>query len=38
MNIKVDENLPSRLVSRLAPLGHNVHTIRDEGLWAPPIF
>ena len=38
MNIKVDENLPSRLVSRLAPLGHNVHTIRDEGLLGAPDF
>jgi len=32
MNIKLDENLPSRLVSRLAQLGHDIHTARDEGL------
>ncbi len=32
MNIKLDENLPSRLVFRLGPLGHDIHTARDEGL------
>jgi hypothetical protein len=28
MNIKLDENLPRRLVL----IGHEVHTARDEGL------
>jgi hypothetical protein len=28
MNIKLDENLPRRLV----PIGHEVHTTGDEGL------
>jgi predicted nuclease of predicted toxin-antitoxin system len=32
MKIKLDENLPSRLVSRLAQLGHDIHTARAEGV------
>ena len=32
MKIKLDENLPLRLASRLGALGHNVQTVRDEGL------
>lgn len=32
MKIKLDENLPLRLVSLLTELGHDVHTPRDEGL------
>jgi len=32
MNIKLDENLPTRLVPMLAALGHSVDTVVDEGL------
>jgi predicted nuclease of predicted toxin-antitoxin system len=32
MNIKLDENLPLRLASRLKDLGHDVHTLHDERL------
>lgn len=32
MKIKLDENLPDRLVSGLQELGHNVDTIRSEEL------
>ena len=32
MRIKLDENLPGVLVSRLAALGHDVHTTQYEGL------
>jgi predicted nuclease of predicted toxin-antitoxin system len=32
MNIKLDENLPFRLASRLPSLGHDVHTAQAEGL------
>ena len=32
MNIKLDENLPERLVGVLAELGHDVDTVRGEGL------
>ena len=32
MNIKLDENLPDRLVSVLTGLGHNVDTVRSEQL------
>ena len=32
MNIKLDENLPERLVSRLQALGHDVDTVRSEHL------
>lgn len=36
MKIKLDENLPVRLASRLNNLGHDVHTTRDEGLSGHP--
>lgn len=36
MKIKLDENLPLRLASRLKNLGHDVHTTRDEGLSGHP--
>jgi len=32
MKIKLDENMPARLASRLGLLGHEVKTVRDEGL------
>jgi len=32
MRIKLDENLPSHLVSRLAAMGHDVHTVAEEGI------
>ena len=32
MKIKLDENMPARLASRLALLGHQVQTVRDEGM------
>jgi predicted nuclease of predicted toxin-antitoxin system len=32
MKIKLDENLPGRLAARLAVLGHDVQTVREEGL------
>ncbi|HEV2380770.1 MAG TPA: DUF5615 family PIN-like protein [Terriglobia bacterium] len=32
MKIKLDENLPRRLVLRLGLMGHDVHTPHDEGL------
>lgn len=32
MRIKLDENLPSRLAARLATLGHEVRTVREEGM------
>jgi len=32
MNLKLDENLPERLVGVLARLGHDVDTVRREGL------
>lgn len=32
MNIKLDENLPERLVSTLQALGHDVDTVRSEHL------
>ena len=32
MKIKLDENLPARLVSTLAALGHEVDTVASEGL------
>ena len=32
MNIKLDENLPERLVSELGKLGHDVETVRAEHL------
>ena len=32
MKIKLDENLPERLVSELSQLGHDVDTTREENL------
>lgn len=32
MRIKLDENLPSRLASRLGDLGHDVQTVGEEGI------
>lgn len=32
MKIKLDENLPTRLARDLKALGHDVHTVHDEGL------
>lgn len=32
MKIKLDENMPARLARRLALLGHEVQTVRDEGM------
>jgi len=32
MKIKLDENLPLPLVSLLIELGHDLHTLHDEGL------
>lgn len=32
MKIKLDENLPLRLVTLLKELGHDVHAVRDEQL------
>ena len=32
MNIKLDENMPGRLVSVLSSLGHNVETVVQEGM------
>lgn len=32
MNIKLDENLPAELARNLKELGHEVHTVQDEGL------
>lgn len=32
MKLKLDENLPLQIASRLRALGHDVHTMQDEGL------
>jgi predicted nuclease of predicted toxin-antitoxin system len=32
MNIKLDENLPLRLATRLKDVGHDVQTVHDERL------
>ena len=32
MKIKLDENLPAALATRLRGLGHDVETVREEGL------
>ncbi len=32
MKVKVDENLPGRLVIALRSLGHDVHTVAEQGL------
>lgn len=36
MKIKLDENLPVRLVTLLTDLGHQVDTVADEGLTGRP--
>ena len=36
MKIKLDENLPARLVPLLVKLGHQVDTVSDEGLTGKP--
>jgi len=36
MKIKLDENLPSRVASLLNGMGHDVHTVFDEGLAGRP--
>ncbi len=36
MKIKLDENLPSRLASRLAAMGHDVQTVVEEGIEGKP--
>jgi predicted nuclease of predicted toxin-antitoxin system len=36
MKIKLDENLPSRLVASLQRHGHDVETVPDEGLGGKP--
>ena len=32
MRLKLDENLPASAATRLAALGHDVHTVLDESL------
>jgi predicted nuclease of predicted toxin-antitoxin system len=32
MKVKLDENLPRRLASRLAGMGHDVQTVGEEGI------
>lgn len=36
MRIKLDENIPLELQSRLAGLGHDVHSVFDENLGGEP--
>jgi predicted nuclease of predicted toxin-antitoxin system len=36
MRIKLDENMPDDLKLPLATLGHDVHTVREEGLAGQP--
>lgn len=36
MKIKIDENLPTRLVELLGKQGHDVHTVLGEGLTGSP--
>jgi len=36
MRIKLDENLPYRLVKALGALGHEAHTVKEEGLTGQP--
>lgn len=36
MKIKLDENLPARMVGVLASHGHDVHTVSDENLAGHP--
>ena len=32
MNLKLDENIPQRLIQTLGQLGHDIDTVREEGL------
>jgi predicted nuclease of predicted toxin-antitoxin system len=36
MKVTLDENLPARLVRLLAQLGHDTHTVQQEGLAGKP--
>lgn len=36
MRFKVDENLPAEAAALLREAGHDVHTVRDEGLSGAP--
>lgn len=36
MKVKLDENIPFRLVSDLAAFGHDVDTVASEGLKGKP--
>lgn len=36
MRLKVDENLPAEAAALLRDAGHDVHTVRDEGLCDAP--
>lgn len=36
MKLKVDENIPFRLVAARRELGHDVHTVAEEGLTSRP--
>ena len=36
MRLKLDENIPSSAAPRLAALGHDVHTVLEEGLGGRP--
>jgi predicted nuclease of predicted toxin-antitoxin system len=36
MKIKLDENLPSPLASRLAAMNHDVQTVVEEGIAGKP--
>ncbi len=36
MRIKLDENMPASLAGMLRSLGHDVHTVGDEGLVGRP--
>lgn len=36
MKVKLDENLPRRLASALAKLGHDIDTVESEGLTGRP--
>jgi hypothetical protein len=36
MKIKLDENLPERIVAGLTALGHDTDSVPGEGLGGPP--
>jgi predicted nuclease of predicted toxin-antitoxin system len=36
MKVKIDENVPARLVAELTRLGHHVDTVASEGLQGKP--